>query len=324
MNEILNMKSYSMTEFESISGAFLCGAQFGSIQICQLILNRISSEMHSVIVNPAFILAAKNGHIGVCKYLLSKGANIETRGINGETPLLIAADNNHSKMCKFLLNKANANILTCDNFGNSILHIACNRGYKKIAKIIIDYYNKLNSLQSQQINTDNIDNYLPLSYLLNHNKLTPIQLAKSEKLIRIILINIINRNRPNTIIYNDDDDVNIKCRHNNNNNDNIKQKTKQQKPRIISPFKPLPIDQTSHIPTSHLFWRTIGCDKDKCIFQSFNIYPFDRLKDSERIVVLTRVAEAMSGYKTDIKCNILNESTLYIVFVMMKKHIKQD
>ena len=78
------------------------------------------------------------------------------------------------------------------------------------------------------------------------------------------------------------------------------------------------------MPASHLFWRTIGRGKDKCIFQSFQVYPFDRLQDSERIVVLTRVAEAMSGYRTDLAVNILHESTLYVVFAMMKRHIRDE
>ena len=60
------------------------------------------------------------------------------------------------------------------------------------------------------------------------------------------------------------------------------------------------------------------------MFQNFGVYPFDRLNDTERIIVLTEVAEAMSGYKMDLKCNILSESALYAVFALMKARIKKE
>jgi hypothetical protein len=68
----------------------------------------------------------------------------------------------------------------------------------------------------------------------------------------------------------------------------------------------------------------MGVGKDSYMFQNFGVFPFDRLNDTERIIVLTEVAEAMSGYKTDLKCNILNESALYAVFALMKARIKKE
>jgi hypothetical protein len=68
----------------------------------------------------------------------------------------------------------------------------------------------------------------------------------------------------------------------------------------------------------------MGVGKDSYMFQNFGVYPFDRLNDTERIIVLTEVAEAMSGYKADLKCNVLNESALYAVFALMKARIKKE
>jgi hypothetical protein len=68
----------------------------------------------------------------------------------------------------------------------------------------------------------------------------------------------------------------------------------------------------------------MGVGKDSYMFQNFGVYPFDRLNDTERIIVLTEVAEAMSGYKPDLKCNVLNESALYAVFALMKARIKKE
>jgi hypothetical protein len=38
--------------------------------------------------------------------------------------------------------------------------------------------------------------------------------------------------------------------------------------------------------------------------QNFGVFPFDRLNDTERIVVLTEVAEAMSGHKSDLRLRL--------------------
>merc|ERR1712228_543631 len=141
----------------------------------------------------------------------------------------------------------------------------------------------------------------------NANKKTPIELSTNASLIRLCLVSIIEQ-----------------CSSSHSVHKLLPVIGEQNKIRITSPFVALPVDNPDHIPTSHLFWRTIGCGKDKCIFSSFDVYPFDRLQDSERIVVLTKVAEAMSGYKLDLECNQLNESTLFVVFAMMKRRIKEE
>ena len=362
---MLRRVSYQPIEFESISQAFLFAAEFGSTEICQLILHKLSQGLRQKLVNPALLLAAKNGHIPVCKYMLSCGADIETRGINGETPLLIAADNNHEKMCRFLLQRGNADLFCTDNDGNSLLHVACRRGYASIAQLVLRYADR--------------EGLSAIQFSLNARKEAPIEVAKSEKLVRMVLVHCIETQSASTepFFYNfsyadctgttgpsPPSTTTTNNNNNNNNNNNgsngadqsnaikdsngcnasggtsvsrvpsrvssgvssasrsqIRQPLKRQ---MENPFKPLPVDNPDVVPTSHLFWRTIGCGKDRCVFQSFAVYPFDRLQDSERIVILTRVAEAMSGYKTDLKCNILNESTLYVIFAMMKRHIKEE
>jgi hypothetical protein len=60
------------------------------------------------------------------------------------------------------------------------------------------------------------------------------------------------------------------------------------------------------------------------MFQNYCVYPFDRLHDTERICVLTEVAESISGYKKDLESSILNESTLYAVFAFMKSRVKNE
>jgi ankyrin repeat protein len=58
--------------------------------------------------------AAENGYKGVVKLLLEKGANIETKGNNGQNPLSWAAKNGHEGTVKLLLQR-NVNIDNKDN-----------------------------------------------------------------------------------------------------------------------------------------------------------------------------------------------------------------
>ncbi len=55
----------------------------------------------------------------------------------------------------------------------------------------------------------------------------------------------------------------------------------------LSPFRELPPG-----PASYLFWTAMGVGKDSYMFQNFGVYPFDRLNDTERIIVLTEVLAA--------------------------------
>jgi len=87
-----------------------------------------------------------------------------------------------------------------------------------------------------------------------------------------------------------------------------------------SPFRQLPPG-----PASHLFWTAIGVGADSLMFQPLHVYPFDRLQDTERILVLAQVAEAMTGLSTqELQPNVLNESALYAVFALMKIRIQKE
>jgi hypothetical protein len=95
-----------------------------------------------------------------------------------------------------------------------------------------------------------------------------------------------------------------------------KESSAAAKPACGSPFRQLPSG-----PSSRLFWAAMGVGKDSYMFQNYNIFPFDRLNDTERIIVLTEVAEAMSGYNADPDHSVLSESALYAVFALMKARI---
>lgn len=83
-------------------------------------------------------------------------------------------------------------------------------------------------------------------------------------------------------------------------------------------------DQLRAGPVAVLFWSAIGVGRDNAMFQQLGVYPFDRLNDTERIVVLTEVCERIAGYRQDIDIDVLRDSALFAVFAMMKLRVKKE
>ena len=50
------------------------------------------------------------GRLEVVKFLVEKGADIEIKDLDGNTPLILASSNNRSQIFKFLVEFGNANI----------------------------------------------------------------------------------------------------------------------------------------------------------------------------------------------------------------------
>lgn len=56
----------------------------------------------------AFLLAASNGHVDVCEYLVEKKASIRTSTEYGNTPLILASFSGHLKTVEWLVNRGAA------------------------------------------------------------------------------------------------------------------------------------------------------------------------------------------------------------------------
>jgi ankyrin repeat protein len=52
--------------------------------------------------------AAKNGNLGVAKYLIAKGASLEAKDWNASTPLYIAVEYEQTNLANFLLSTLTA------------------------------------------------------------------------------------------------------------------------------------------------------------------------------------------------------------------------
>ncbi len=86
----------------------------------------------------ALMYAAEAGRMGIAKYLLSQGANINAQDTKfGRTPLILAIVGNQTIMAKYLINNgANVNIIT--KFNENSLHWVAVKGNISIAKILLD------------------------------------------------------------------------------------------------------------------------------------------------------------------------------------------
>ena len=60
------------------------------------------------------------------------------------------------------------------------------------------------------------------------------------------------------------------------------------------------------------------------MFQNLGIYPYDRLSDMERVIVLSRIAESLSGFNDNLETNILYESALEAVFTMLRMRVRDE
>ena len=63
------------------------------------------SQDHSFDYECILCKAATNGHLGIVKYLLHNGANINGKNKNGDSPILLAALHGYHPVVKYLYNK---------------------------------------------------------------------------------------------------------------------------------------------------------------------------------------------------------------------------
>lgn len=82
--------------------------------------------------------AAGKGHDSVVKFLLDKGATIETADSTGRTPLSWAVEKGHDSVIKLLLDKG-ATTETTDSMGRTPLNWAAATGRYDVVELLLDY-----------------------------------------------------------------------------------------------------------------------------------------------------------------------------------------
>lgn len=89
-------------------------------------------------------LAAYNGHEGVVRLLIDRGANINIRNVDGLTPLHAVVETGHEEIARLLIDRG-ANINTVNNFGTTPLHKAAQSYDTAMVQLLLDNGSDINA-----------------------------------------------------------------------------------------------------------------------------------------------------------------------------------
>ena len=84
--------------------------------------------------------AAYHGHLAICRLLLDKGAQLETKDRNDSTPLHYASYNGQVEIVRLLCDRG-ADVEACDDIGWRPLHNAAREGHLSVVKELIEERN---------------------------------------------------------------------------------------------------------------------------------------------------------------------------------------
>jgi len=173
-------------------------------------------------------IASREGNLDVIKFLVDKGADVNSKDKDGYAPLNRAALAGHLDIVKYLVNKGGADVNAKDEDGNTPLYYAAGKGHLDIVKFLVN--------KGADVNSQNIDEYTPLidaareghikvvNFLANRgadinakNKHghTAIYYAKNKgntEIVKSLLYKLKHVNNKNLIcLYEEEDDYNKKA-----------------------------------------------------------------------------------------------------------------
>jgi ankyrin repeat protein len=116
------------------------------VEHCQSNLEQsglVNFEGENIEGAPPLWCASAAGHLKIVKYLVSKGANVNSTTKSNSTALRAACFDGHVEIVKFLVEN-NADIEIANRHGHTCLMIACYKGHFAIAKYLISKEADLN------------------------------------------------------------------------------------------------------------------------------------------------------------------------------------
>ncbi|XP_062512437.1 serine/threonine-protein phosphatase 6 regulatory ankyrin repeat subunit B-like [Corticium candelabrum] len=81
--------------------------------------------------------AAENENSGICSFLLSRGAKINLKDKDGQTPLHLAAAKHHFRTCQLLVHVYKADVASVNNCGQTPLHKALIKSLRDIPALYL-------------------------------------------------------------------------------------------------------------------------------------------------------------------------------------------
>jgi hypothetical protein len=116
---------------------FVISAVNGNLERCRSFLERGVDINANNARGNALGAAARNNHIALCKFLISRGAMIDLFNIHGETPLMLAVEAGNIETCEVLIHLgANVNVRNPEN-NQTLRDYANNYYYNKNKKMEI-------------------------------------------------------------------------------------------------------------------------------------------------------------------------------------------
>ncbi|WP_128113551.1 ankyrin repeat domain-containing protein [Polynucleobacter necessarius] len=95
----------------------------GNLPIVKTLVLQKNAMVDHVGWTPLHYACTNDGHIEVTQFLLANGATVDSRGLNGTTPLMMAVQSGNEDLVKLLLDKG-ANIQIRNNLGLTAIDIA--------------------------------------------------------------------------------------------------------------------------------------------------------------------------------------------------------
>ncbi|XP_075030897.1 ankyrin repeat domain-containing protein 39 isoform X2 [Calonectris borealis] len=126
----------SLPEMDFERGIWSAARDGDEPRVLQLLERRGEPSQPDLAGYTALHYASRNGHLGVCRLLLQRGARCDARTPGGATPLHRASYCGHLAVARLLLAHG-ADPATADEDGRTSLHKAAEQGHRELCALLL-------------------------------------------------------------------------------------------------------------------------------------------------------------------------------------------